>query len=128
VRRVRPSKSPVHQRRQVIWLVVRVLVGVGLIGAFLVWWVAPVPDGISMQPGTPNLEVKKVNVRVTSRPSGAEVSVQGNPRGKTPLDLELVAGDASVPVRVELAGYKSVVRDVIPSAAAQLDVTLPKKE
>jgi hypothetical protein len=69
-----------------------------------------------------------VNVRVTSRPSGAEVSVQGNPRGKTPLDLELVAGDASVPVRVELAGYKSVVRDVIPSAAAQLDVTLPKKE
>lgn len=111
-----------------MWLVVRVLVGVGLIGTFLVWWVAPVPDGISMQPGTPNLEVKKVNVRVTSNPSGADVSVQGNPRGKTPLDLELVAGDASVPVRVELAGYKSVVRDVTPNAHGRLDVTLLKKE
>lgn len=111
-----------------MWLVVRVLAGVGLIGAFLVWWVAPVPDGVSMQPGTPNLEVKKVTFRVTSNPSGANVSVQGNPRGKTPLDLELVMSDASVPVRVELEGHKSVVRDVTPSAPGQLDVALPKKE
>lgn len=128
MRRVRPTTDPTHQRRQVVWLVARVLVGVGLIGAFLVWWVAPVPDGVSMQPGTPNLEVKKVTFRVTSNPSGANVSVQGNPRGKTPLDLELVMSDASIPVRVELPGYKSVVRDVTPSAPGQLDVTLPKKE
>jgi hypothetical protein len=108
--------------------VAKVLVGVALIGAFLLWWVAPVPDGVRMQPGTPNLEVKKVTFRVESTPSGASVSVQGNPRGKTPLDLQLVEGDASVPVRIELTGHRPVVRDVIPNAPGKLDVTLPKKE
>jgi hypothetical protein len=107
--------------------VLRVLAGVGLIGGLLVYWVAPTPDGVKLLPGTPHLIAKKVSFQVRSVPSGASVSIQGKPRGKTPFELELELGDASVPVRFELAGHHSVVRDVTPSSPGRLDVTLPKK-
>jgi hypothetical protein len=80
-----------------------------------------------MQPGAPHLVQKKVSFQVQSVPSGALVSIQGKPKGKTPFQLELVVGDASVPVRFELEGHQSVVRDVTPSAPGRLDVTLPRK-
>ncbi len=51
------------------------------------------------------------NVRITSDPAGARVTVNGEDRGTTPLELRLPV-DKSYRVAVEAAGYPAQSRDI----------------
>jgi len=64
-------------------------------------------------------------VHVSSQPAGAAVSVDGQPRGVTPMDLYGL-GLGSHAVKVELKGYEPRAQDVTLSAAApHAELTLP---
>jgi len=58
----------------------------------------------------PKLVPAWANVSITSEPSGAQVSIGGEVRGKTPLTTEVLAG--SHPVELTLAGFKPWTSDV----------------
>ncbi len=117
-----------HTRRQLAWLVGRVLLGVAALCALVLWFASPKADGVRMVAGTPNLDARKVAFSLDSHPPGATVSVAGQKRGTTPLSVELFIGDVPVPIRFELDGYATQVRDVTPSAPGKLDVTLSKQK
>jgi hypothetical protein len=64
-------------------------------------------------------------LHVTSTPSGAEVRINGEPRGRTPLEVELDAFE-HYPIEIALAGHRSwrkrfYVRSVDDTLHAQLD-------
>jgi serine/threonine-protein kinase len=64
-------------------------------------------------------------VHVSSQPAGAAVSIDGQPRGVTPIDVAGL-GLGSHAVKVELKGYEPRAQDVTLSAAApRADLTLP---
>jgi formylglycine-generating enzyme required for sulfatase activity len=60
------------------------------------------------------------DVSIASEPESAEVLVAGEPRGRTPLKLELMAGSHHVELR--LAGFKSWVTDVQVQANQPLEL------
>jgi formylglycine-generating enzyme required for sulfatase activity len=59
---------------------------------------------------TPKLVPNWAVVSVSSEPAGAQVLVDGQPRGVTPLDTEILAG--THPVELRLQGFKSWATDV----------------
>jgi serine/threonine-protein kinase len=64
-------------------------------------------------------------VHVESKPAGAAVSIDGQPRGLTPIDVPEL-GLGSHAVKVELKGYESRTEDVTLSAATpRADLKLP---
>jgi hypothetical protein len=70
------------------------------------------------------LRRKAPRLTLRSRPSGAEVWIDGRPVGHTPLEQELGVGDHEI--RVELPGYESERRRVtaVPGTQDSLSVTL----
>ena len=56
----------------------------------------------------------RVTLRVRSEPAGATVTVDGTPRGRTPLQVEVAPGEHVV--RFELAGHVAVERKVQTAA------------
>jgi hypothetical protein len=63
---------------------------------------------------------------ITSDPVGAKVSVNGEPRGKTPLETPLGAGERNE-VKVELEGYFSEMRAASPNARERLNLNFTLK-
>jgi TonB family protein len=94
---------------------------------------APTPSVVTHRttptpvPTPPAIEEKKGMIRVVSQPGGAAVSVNGEARGETPLDLrDLPLG--SHEVRVELKGYEPKTQTVVltselPAAEAVIPLT-----
>ena len=70
------------------------------------------------------LEPRLGTIRVLSRPAGAQVSVNGQPAGRTPLDLQLPSTGQQLEISLE--GYVSQSREVVPQPAypQQVEVEL----
>jgi|GEM_PF-1560085 len=68
-------------------------------------------------------------LNVTSAPIGAEISLNGNPVGKSPQTVEKLF-KGSYELKVELTGYKPVAKqiDIAPEAATVETITLEKTE
>jgi hypothetical protein len=69
-----------------------------------------------------------VHIKVASTPSGGEVFVGGDaePRGRTPIDLELPFADGETEVIVRLAGYKEIRRVVKLNIGGDFELKLDK--
>lgn len=67
-----------------------------------------------------------VEIDLDSRPRGAFVAIDGNRKGKTPLQVELEPG-AEATVRFSLRGYRPEERKLIPRQDDALVVRLKKK-
>jgi len=78
--------------------------------------------GETQQIGPVELGAPDARLRVTSRPAGADVTVGGVFRGRTPVTVGLPAGSEH-DISVSLQGYRSVERRVY--AAADKDIALP---
>ncbi len=66
----------------------------------------------------------KVVIRIETTPAGARVVVDGNERGKTPLDLELEKSDAALTVELSRAGFAPRTERVTPSVSQRLVLPL----
>jgi TonB family protein len=77
---------------------------------------------------TPGVFSISGSLRVGSQPSGASVTLDGQPRGSTPLELtELSLGAHEV--RAELKGFEAAVQKVVLTAEApqsEVNLTLPR--
>ena len=69
---------------------------------------------------TIRLEPRLGTIRVLSRPAGAPVSVNGQPAGRTPLDLQLPSTEQQLEFSLE--GYVAQSRGVIPQPAYPQEV------
>ena len=69
---------------------------------------------------------EQVRLALDSRPSGAFVAVNGEKRGRTPLEVELEPG-LEATVRFSLQGYRSEERRLVPKEDDSLLVRLKKK-
>jgi hypothetical protein len=68
-------------------------------------------------------------VRVESSPLGAEVRLDGEVRGETPLTLEQLNGDKTYEVELQREGYQVETREMTPSEASEpLDVKLESSD
>ena len=67
-----------------------------------------------------------VRLALDSRPAGAFVAVNGEKRGRTPVEVELEPG-LEATVRFSLPGYRSQERRVVPNEDDALVVRLKKK-
>ena len=67
-----------------------------------------------------------VKVAIDSTPEGAFVAVNGEKKGRTPLEVELVRGDETT-VRFSLPGYRSEERRLMAGEDEALVVRLKKK-
>ncbi len=70
-----------------------------------------VPAGTRVEPPVVELEPADGHVRVASRPAGAAVTVDGEYRGQTPLELALAPGDARR-LTLFLEGYERAARSL----------------
>ena len=73
-------------------------------------------------------ETSMGGLKITTNPAGAKVYVDGKPRGKTPLLLEVPAGMHDIEVRT--SGYKTVKKKVKVTAdkIVRLDLKLTKQK
>ena len=68
------------------------------------------------------LEPRLGKVRVTSRPSGASVRVNGNAAGRTPLDLDLPSTGHLLELSLE--GYLEESRQIVPQPAYPQEIAI----
>lgn len=61
------------------------------------------------------LEPRLGTIRVLSRPAGAQVAINGQPAGRTPLDLQLPSTEHQI--EVSLQGYVAQSRELVPQPA-----------
>jgi serine/threonine-protein kinase len=112
--------------------------------AFLLWPTKPPPPTPALAPAAPvtsgmtkesdasvetadlDLGVESVTLSVESSPKGAIVAINGERRGRTPLAVELTAGEAAK-VRFSLQGYRTELRQVVAGEDETLRVRLRKK-
>ena len=76
------------------------------------------------------LEPRLGRVRVLSRPSGAQVAVNGQAAGQTPLDLQLPSTGQQIEISLE--GYVAQSREVVPQPAypqeLEVDLLTPREQ
>lgn len=85
----------------------------------------PAPVDLTNVPEDPALGLHPP-ATITSDPPGAKVSVNGEPRGKTPLDTPLNAGERNE-VKVELDGYFPATQSASPNARERLNFNFTLK-
>jgi len=74
----------------------------------------------------PEVAPEMIAIKVTSKPSGATVYVDGVRAGKTPVEIQ-VPRDAKAELRVEKSGYNTKTLEVAGDQPEELKVTLKKK-
>jgi hypothetical protein len=89
----------------------------------------PRPEGSASQLSVEPI-ADKVSVVVDSTPAGAQVFVGGEkqPRGATPLTVELDRGDAPVELVLRADGHADKTATVVPSENRALDLVLMAKQ
>ncbi|NVJ18103.1 serine/threonine-protein kinase [Myxococcus sp. AM010] len=125
------ARPPPEPPRRIPWLPVATA-GLGLLiaGVGIVFFRSPadatpvrppvevaVPHQPEIAPDAPPTRIdiaaaRHVELPVITEPPGAQVSVNGEARGETPLRLALEAGAAPVSVTLALNGYEPVTRQV----------------
>jgi serine/threonine-protein kinase len=85
----------------------------------------PPGEGGKIDPQTPPAAVK-VEIAVASSPAGAAVFVNGEaePRGKTPVTLDLARSDMAVELLLKAEGFADKRESVVPSENRALDLVL----
>lgn len=68
--------------------------------------------------------VRSVALTLTTEPSGAEVFVNGESKGETPLYDVPVAKGTKLGLRIDKPGYRAVTRKLVPNSDQTLDYTL----
>lgn len=84
-----------------------------LIVAFVLWAACTKPS-------------TKVEITFTSQPAGATVLLDGEPRGPTPLKLELPAASIERAVVLKLEGYVEKTATFVADAPKTIDLALEK--
>jgi hypothetical protein len=90
---------------------------------------APVPAGVAQAPATPAATDVPSSVQLTSLPTGAEITIDGNYQGSTPSTIKLRPGTHSI--KVTKNGFLPWVRSIeigsgeSRSIAAELDPAKP---
>jgi len=84
---------------------------------------APAPTPTA-EPVPPPAAAAPVELSVDSTPRGAKVFLDDDPIGETPVSVRVVAGDQKHVLRVELAGFRTDVRDVILDQGRTVAVAL----
>jgi TonB family protein len=85
----------------------------------------PSPSGSAVAPTV--AAVTEGYLRITTRPTGADVTINGEPRGSTPVDARLALG--LYDVQIALAGYETLARTIELTAArpkSDLDIALER--
>lgn len=93
-----------------------------------------VPDEAARAPDEPHLlepepgaRAGEVTIRVESAPEGATVSVGGEARGSTPLDLRVARGTSPLSLQLSRDGYRPVSEEVVPDVDQRLRLSLPRE-
>ncbi len=69
---------------------------------------------------------EEVSLQLVSSPPGAQVLLDGNELGKTPLSYKHLKGDTALSFQFRLAGHKPVTRTVTPLESAEVKAVLSK--
>jgi len=80
------------------------------------------PTEPSVEPAPP--PPRFVRLTVLSEPPGATVTVDGEARGRTPIDLSVERGDERLVVALERSGYAPRTIEVVPERDHELEVEL----
>ncbi|MFT5354583.1 MAG: serine/threonine protein kinase [Polyangiales bacterium] len=75
------------------------------------------------QPAQPT-ELATVVLHLTSTPSDAVVTVDGEARGRTPLDLTLVQGSEELSLTLTHDGYETASRTFVPDSTLRMELAL----
>ena len=90
--------------------------------------VTPTPAELPAMPVAPETPATgapaTVHVRVATSPPGAQVSLDGKPLGKTPLDREVPAAKKSGQLKIQLRGHRALVRKIDLAADVRLELAL----
>jgi len=110
------------------------------VGIYLVLWddgqrpqppplvtTTPAADGATPAPKpAPDAGKRLVMLRISSRPQGATVLANSEPRGQTPHDLQVRAG-TSLRLVFRKAGFQEETLNIKPAADAQIEVPLQRR-
>jgi len=118
----------VKEPRRKPWLLPMVAVltvGIVTAGAWAAWRSMQPTDVIEPRDPRPAVDAPAVrSIIVKTEPAGAEVMIDDQPRGTTPLIVEDVPTDRAVHIRVAKKGYEPVERTLEPGDAAAVELTL----
>ena len=81
--------------------------------------VAPTPEPGAVEPET-------VLLRIESVPAGASITLDGEPRGETPAEIDVPRGDEQLALRLELEGYRPLEREVQARMSQLLQLDLER--
>jgi len=81
---------------------------------------AEIPPEATEDPIAPT----EVTLSVISTPTGALVTIEGEERGETPLDVTLPIGEAPVAVRIGHDGYAPATQRFVPDGDGRIDAVL----
>jgi len=84
-------------------------------------WLARTPAAQSPEPPS---KPTTITLSIDSDPRDARVRIGGEDRGRTPLEIQVVRGDAALPVVIDKEGFAHVQRSVLPRADQTLHVLL----
>ncbi|MCA9550812.1 MAG: serine/threonine protein kinase [Myxococcales bacterium] len=125
-----PSGQLVRPRNRRVALVAAavLLLGLGIAGGLAMTGQdaeaeAPATPAAAVEPAAP-AEPQTVAVNVDSRPAGARVFMAGEPKGETPLRLEVARGAVPIEVTLELDGYTKVLERVVPDMDQKIQLVL----
>jgi hypothetical protein len=65
-----------------------------------------------------------VTLRIDTMPAGAEVTIDGEPRGRTPLALSVARNESPISLVLSLDGYEDESRTVTPTESQLLTLEL----
>jgi serine/threonine protein kinase len=65
-------------------------------------------DAMGAMPPTIDAKIETIKIHITSKPTDAEVTINGESRGKTPVDVEFILDNKQVTGTMVLAGYDEV--------------------
>ncbi|WP_434386212.1 serine/threonine protein kinase [Melittangium boletus] len=89
--------------------------------------VTPPPAPAPTEPTPPPPAPRSVMLTVRSEPPGAQVEVNGQSSGRTPLDMPLAANAPPLTLALRLEGYEPASRRVSPEDAPEVSVRLNPK-
>ena len=78
------------------------------------------PPAIEATPSAPS----EITLRIDTTPEGAEVTIDGEPRGRTPLALSVPRGDEAITLVLSREGYEEESRTVTPTESQLLTLEL----
>ncbi|MEM6959858.1 MAG: serine/threonine-protein kinase, partial [Myxococcota bacterium] len=83
------------------------------------WSASAVPAERTFQPSAGDGR-STVDVHIASEPSGAQVSIDGLERGRTPLRVELMRGERPLRVQLMADGFEPFDTEVVPNLSSRL--------